>query len=358
MFRQDERGPHPGVAWDDRQTPPRSPAGEVGVPWEVWMIAVLGASGFLGLHALRACARRERTRGIARRSTHWLRGAGVPVAYADLDQPEALRAALQGARVLVHAAAHYPRLSSHPADSVALAVRQSRAVAEAAASAGVERVVLLSSVATAAPNPDRPSDEGDRYATPPLGGTYHAVKWHIERVFEADPRFRTHTLCPGACVGPGDWRLGTQGALLGVARGRSVALPDGWVNPVDARDVGEAAARVAVHPDPPARLLLAAESVRAVDLLAQVQARTGASGALRVLPLDLAQRLADAEEARAEQTGRRPLLSREIVDLLAEGCPVDAGLAERALDLRWTPFSKSLDDFLAWTGGTAALEGA
>jgi dihydroflavonol-4-reductase len=313
------------------------------------VIAVVGAAGFLGHHVLRAAASHG-TRAVVRRETTWVRAAKSPVAIADLDDPKTLRKALEGARVIVHAAGHYPKLSLDHCHEVSTAIRQTRNLFEAAAAVGAERVVLLSSVATVAPASGRASDEHDVFASRPEIGTYHSVKYAIERVALTEATVPVVIACPGACFGPGDWRFGTGGAALALARGHTVALPDGYVNPVDARDVAQGIVQLATMDDPPPRLLMAGNSLLASDLLERVRRHFGGRGTLRILPAAVARTLADNEERRVAKQGGRPRLSREIVDLILHGVLVDTNLAEKTLGITWTPLGQTLDDFLAWTG--------
>jgi hypothetical protein len=120
------------------------------------------------------------------------------------------------------------------------------------------------------------------------------------------------------------------------------------VNVVDARDVGEALARLAHAPAPPRRVLLSAGTRRLHELLEQIAARYQAPRPSPPLPAAAAIALADAEEARVAARGGRPALSREIVDLIVHGVPIAAGLAEAALGMRWRPLADTLDAYDAW----------
>ncbi len=58
--------------------------------------------------------------------------------------------------------------------------------------------------------------------------------------------------------------------------------------------------------------------------------------------------LADAEEARAAREGGRASLSREIVDLVVHGVPLDASLSRRVLAVSYRPLRDTLDAYDAW----------
>jgi dihydroflavonol-4-reductase len=324
-------------------------------------VKVLGGGGFLGLSVVPALQARGVTPVCGRRvrsNVLGLRALKVPLVLCDLDAPETVQAALCDTDVLVHLAGHYPRLSVDPVGALETATRQMRTVLDAAAAGGVRRLVYVSSTATVAPREpvaaggsfaEAPrSDESDRFAAAPRWGTYHAVKWHLEAQVEEEARFETVTACPGACLGPHDYKLGTAAFLAATARRLQPAHPDGWVNAVDVRDVGDAVAQLATLAHVPRRVLVAGEPLRLHRLLESIAPRYGAPPPRPALSAAEAVALADAEEHRAAREGGRASLSRELVDLVVHGVPVDAGLSMRALGLNYRPLSETLDAFDAW----------
>jgi dihydroflavonol-4-reductase len=313
-------------------------------------VLVLGAGGFLGLNVVRAfldagvtprCGRRPRGNVLG------LRGLGVPLAVTDFGDGASLREAMRGVGTVVHAAAHYPRFSFEPQATFAQGEAELRAVLDASAAAGVRRLVFLSSTATVAPRSDGPSTEADVYAACPTFGTYHALKWRLERLVAAESRFEVVTLCPAACLGPYDWKVGTSSLLLATARGQQPPHPAGRISTVDARDVGLAVVAVTQHPAPPSRLLLAGDTFDAHALFQLLGRRYGAPPPPDPLPAETAQRLADAQEAEAARARTRPALSRELVDLIVHAPPLDTA-ASRAFGLRYRPLEDTLDAWDAW----------
>lgn len=312
---------------------------------------VLGAAGFIGLNLVDAlleagvvprCGRRRRTNVLV------LRKRKAPMVRADLDEPDELVAAMEGCDTVFHCAGHYPRLSTDPEGSRALALRQTRNALDAAARAGVTRFVYVSSTATVAPNPDGPSTEAHVFASDPGLGTYHSVKWALEALVGAEDRYEVRTACPGACIGPWDLRVGTSAIVVATARGMDPPHPDGWVNPVDVRDVGTALVRYGQLDSAPARLLLASRDLRLHDLLTSLAERYGVATPSAPLSADEARAYADAAEREAEATGQRAAMSREIVDLVNAGVPLDTSLAARLLDIRWRSLDDTLDAYDAW----------
>lgn len=312
---------------------------------------VLGAAGFLGLNLVDAliasgqsprCGRRQRTNVLA------LRQRKVPLVQADFDAPESLDEAMRGIDTVFHLGGHYPRLSLDLPKERALGLERLERVLDAAARAQVRRLVYVSSTATVAPRTDGAlSTERDLFAAPPAWGTYHDLKWHLEARALAEDRLEVVVACPGACLGPWDLRVGTSAMLIGLGRGLDVPHPDGFVSWVDVRDVANGVRALGTLPSPPRRVLIAAESVRLQGLLETAATFYGVK-APPPLSDDAALALADAEEHRAASGGPRPVLARELVDLIIHGPRIDAALSRAALGLTYRPLDVTLRDFDEW----------
>ena len=317
----------------------------------VMAILVLGASGFVGLNAVEVMASAGlRVRCGYRSLPHArvLRKRGHDLVHADLSDAGSLGEAMRDCRVVVHAAGHYPRFSNDYEASLAVGLAETARVLDAAAAAGVEQLVYVSSTATGGPCSGA-STESHRFTGRPGRGVYHDLKWAMEELVLAETRFRTLVMCPGACLGPWDRRIGTASLLVGVARGLLPPLPAGIVNLVDVRDVGRALHAVATaSAEIPRRIVLVGSNHRLHDLLLDLSHHYGSAPPAAPIPAAEAIRMADASEAECAVTGGRPSISRELIDLIVHGAPIDASLAERTLGIHWTPLPDTLEAFDAW----------
>src|SRR3984957_1194244 len=150
-------------------------------------ILVTGASGFLGsaiAGALRV--RGHDIRGLARPSSPRTNlNPAETLCEGDLRDRASLAAALKGARFLFHAAADYRLWARDPEEIARNNLEGTRLIMEEALSAGVERIVYTSSVATLKLTEGAPSTEGNQLADGEGIGAYKRSKVAAERLVEA-----------------------------------------------------------------------------------------------------------------------------------------------------------------------------
>jgi nucleoside-diphosphate-sugar epimerase len=149
------------------------------------IVAVTGATGFVGRHLLDALIRSDvSVRALARRAMPELDGGRVSVVRGDLADDEALARLVDGAEVVVHCAGVVAasRASTYDAVNVGGTAALLRAVGAAT------RIVHVSSLA----------------AREPGLSAYAASKHHAERLMLGTGRPSTSIVRPPAVYGPGD----------------------------------------------------------------------------------------------------------------------------------------------------------
>jgi dihydroflavonol-4-reductase len=193
-------------------------------------VLVTGATGFTGGHLARALrARGHDVVAMVRNESAGaeLAAAGIALRVADLAKPETLPSVVKHIDVIYNIAALY-RQAGLPASVYhqvnATAVGQ---LVEAAAAAGVRRVVHCSTVGVHGDVEHPPANE-DAPLRP--GDVYQVAKLEGERIGR-DAAARTGVELviarPSGIYGPGDRRL--LKLFRGVARGRFVILGDGRI---------------------------------------------------------------------------------------------------------------------------------
>jgi dihydroflavonol-4-reductase len=317
-------------------------------------ILVVGATGFIGLHvvdALLAAGYSVRATRRPRSVTLLLRKRDVELVPASLEDPAALALAMKDCDAVCFCAAHYPRYSLDPEAAIRTASDGARAIVEAALEAGMPRVVVTGSIASIGPAPeDRPSDERDVHAEPPADSVYGQVKWHIERELDRG-RARGLTivsLMAGACFGPGDLRLGTNGILAAMLAGALPWWVDGRVNVTDVRDIARAHVAALEHPAPLPHYALPGRTVGVQALFRWLALRYSVKAPALELSAEEATERADREERLAAPKRERVLWPRELVDLVTHGLRVSGSAARRDLGFEPSPIGDTFDQAAIW----------
>lgn len=206
-------------------------------------VLLTGGTGFLGSHVaellvdaghdLRATIR-------ATSDTRWLDPLPVETVVADLEDPAALAAALEGVSDVVHVGG--VTIATDPAVFERVNAAGTGALAAAAGRAGVERFVLISSLA--ARGPDGAEGPVSPYGRSKRGGEERLAE--LVAAGEAPPAVRV--LRPGGIYGPRDpdmlalFRMAARGLLI-------LPAVEGRLQPVHVGDVARAAVRALATAD-------------------------------------------------------------------------------------------------------------
>jgi dihydroflavonol-4-reductase len=314
---------------------------------------VIGGTGFIGVNVVDALIAEGVSVRVTTRpgsATLLLRKRKVERVPASLEEPEALRRAMDGCDTVFLTGAYYPRYSLSLDSALEDGVPGVKNACEAALAAGVERFVYTSTIATLGPAPaGRLADERDVLGAMPADSVYRGVKWAMEQAVEeaAARGLPLVTLLPGGCVGPNDVRVGSGAFIVGVVRGALPWFTDGTVNMVDVGDVALAHVRAA-SAAPGSRYCLGGHDLRIRELLERVAARFGGTFPPLELGAEEARARAEAEERAAAPKRERVPIPREMVDLITTGQPVSNARAEQELGIRFTPLDDAMDRAYEW----------
>lgn len=304
-------------------------------------VLVTGATGFIGRHLVEhLAAGRQRVRALLLPHER-VELAGAELVRGDVTRPESLEAALRGVRLVYHLAAVVgdwgpERLFQQ------VNVEGTRNLLVAAARAGVDRVVVVSSIVvygsqlmTEVCDEDRPRERGC--------GPYSRSKTAQEQIaldFHRFGRVPVTVVRPGNVVGPGsaNW-VDTPAALLRAGRGLLIDGGDGdatftWVD-----NLVELLALAGRSPAAAGRVYNGNDGCGVTwrRYFTDLARLAGASPPRLSLPSGAAMGVAAAMEAawRAARRPRRPLLTREAVTLLASRHPVP--IMRAACELHFAP---------------------
>lgn len=272
-------------------------------------VLVLGGTGFLGSHVVRAFARAGHEVAAAARSGSsraLLEGLDVEVLAADLRDPDSLRRVFRGRDVVVHAAGVLSLWEGDKDLLYRVNVLGTRNVVDACLAAGVGRLLYDGSVGVLAgslsPVPVDERGAGD----PARLHSFHTVSMCLAEaeVLRGIARgLDAVILHPTLCFGEGDRSLHSSWVLVGLAQARLAVCPPGGLNVVDIRDVAAAHVPAAERGRRGATYLLGGENLTNQAFLALLQDVLQVRGVTLELSRGGARLLGGAVEALARLRG-------------------------------------------------------
>jgi dihydroflavonol-4-reductase len=206
---------------------------------------ITGGTGFIGSHLARALTRRgDELRLLVRRRSDdsLLSGIAYERINGDITDRRAVRRAVEGVDRVFHVAG-MTSMRAADADRVfEVNVGGTRIVAEEALAAGVERMILTSSVAAIGPAPSGGrADEHQMFTAGSHGIAYMNSKREAEaEVFQVGARgLDVVVVNPTFVLGPDDGGSSSMGLVRRYLLRRIPAFVDGGLNIVDVRDVAD-----------------------------------------------------------------------------------------------------------------------
>lgn len=294
---------------------------------------VTGAGGFIGnAVSRRLVAAGREVRGVeaSAAAAGRVRDAGAELVFADVTDPDAMRAALENASALVHTAAIVSDAGAM-ADHVRVNVGGTSTTLGAAAALGIERRLHVSSVVVY--GFDDPSTQDEDAHLRNSGVPYIDTKSAADRVAR---RLDAIVVRPGDVYGPGSvpWSV----RPLQLAKAGQLAVPSGDARqmlPVYIDDLVEAIV-LALDRGEPGQAYAAWKDDEPVTFEEHFNAFAEMSGGRRArrLPRPLIRTAGRLGEVVGRATGSPPTMTRHSVDLIDRRGSVSAG---RLRELGWAP---------------------
>jgi dihydroflavonol-4-reductase len=318
---------------------------------------VTGANGHIGASIVKELeGRGYEVSGLVRPGSdrRGLEGSALTIHEGDvLDAPSVARA-MKGADVVFHCAASFALWARDPDEILRPALEGTRNVLEAAASAGVRRVVHTSSAAAvgASTSADRLLMEDDWFDDPRV--PYYQAKTQSERLAVRLARERgidLVTVCPTMVLGAGDYRLTpSQRVLLDLVNGKGVTV-DGGTNVVSAADVAVGHVLAAERGRPFERYILGGDNLSIVEIGGLLEALTGVRPKHLRLPRWAFKGIAAVMELGAGIRHRAPAMTRAAVDdVLGKYAWYDLTRARAELGFEAAPAMLVIAEAIQWYG--------
>lgn len=318
---------------------------------------VTGANGHVGNNICRLLVRRgERVRAMLRATADPapLQGLDVEIVHGDILDPEAVAHAVEGCGRVYHGAAGFLMWAADPEHAIIRpSVDGTRNVMKAAARAGVEKVLYISTGGTIgfSPTPDTRRTEADFNKdphTPYFIGKIAAEK-EAFRIGERE-HVAVTAINPGLILGPRFWK--PSESTRQVVDFLNTGLPiyfDGGVGVVDVEDVAMGALLAMDKGGDQERYIVSGENVTVKQLFDLVAELSGISPPQWKMPVLALRALATGLEAVSWVTGWRPIIDRNQVDEFAGVYGfMDPGKAERELGFTWRDARDTVRRTVAW----------
>jgi dihydroflavonol-4-reductase len=317
---------------------------------------VTGANGHVGNNLCRMLVQRgEKVRAMIRRSADPapLDGLDLEIVHGDIMNAAEVKAAVDGCARVHHTAAGFLMWSRDPErDIVRPSVEGTRNVLEAAAAAGVERVVYVSTGGTIgfARTPEQRDET--KFNTDPH--TYY-VRGKIAAENEAFAIAKRTglpvvSINPGLILGPRFWKLSESVRQISdfVNHGAPVYF-DGGFGVVDVEDVARAAILAMEKGRPGERYIVSGDDLTVKELFDLMADLTGLKAPTVKLPVPVLRGLAAAMELGSKVTGKRPMLDRSQADEFAGKYAYHSSRkAERELGYTHLSARETVQRTIAW----------
>jgi dihydroflavonol-4-reductase len=326
-------------------------------------VCVTGASGHIGSNIVHELVARGHRVSVSARSLDRLKGiAGLDVDkhVGDVLDEKSLRKSMEGAEVLVHAAAVYKNWTKDPEEMPRTALEGTKNALRAAKDAGVKRVVYTSSCNAVGFSKDgKPLDEktwNDRAHLP-----YVRAKVESERLahdLAKELGIELVAVLPTGVVGRFDYAItpSTKNFVEVVKKKAPLGFP---VNLVDVRDVALGHVLAMDNGKTGERYLLGSENIEPDALAKLIEEEVGVKPKLGMPPTWVLGTIAAISEAVSSLTGKEPMITRALVKEIAasKGLLFDCSKARKELGLeprdareivretaRWCAFVGQIDE--------------
>ncbi len=315
---------------------------------------VTGGTGFLGkaiVERLQLEPHLGPVRALTRTRTggELLAAAGAEPVIGDLSDPESLRGGMEGCERVFHVAGLNAMCLRDPSPLFEANVTGSVNVVEAAAAAGVARVVYTSSAA-AIGEPEGTIGREDSSHRGWYLSSYERSKHEGELAAFAAAHHEGIELVsvnPSSVQGPGR-AGGSTRILIGYLNGTLRAIVDTRLSIIDIADCTDGHLAALEHGRPGERYLLSGATATVDEALELLATITGVRRRVVTLPAWAAQAAGSAASVVAQVRRKETPMCKEMVRTLLHGHHYDGSRAERELGISYLPLATTLRRTVDW----------
>jgi dihydroflavonol-4-reductase len=312
---------------------------------------VTGASGFLGWHVASLLIERGHPVRALVRPGSGVSGIGVETVVGDLRDPASLDRAMDGCRLVFHAAADYRLWARDPSEIYRSNVDGTRNVLEAAKKAGVARVVYTSTVGCIGIPREGLGDESTPASLDDMTGDYKKSKFMAEQIALEYARAGLPVVVvnPTAPVGAHDVKPTPTGKIvLDFMQGAMPAFIDTGLNMVDARDCARGHLLACERGRIGQRYILGGENLTLQQILFKMAQIMGRKPPATQIPYAVAYSAGMFSTAWAQLTGRAPHVPIDAVRMARKKMWVSHEKARQELGFHPGPVDIALSNAIEW----------
>ena len=327
------------------------------------MVVVTGAPGHLGNNLVRSLLKagiRVRALALPGENLDSLKGLDVEIMEGDVRDVSFLCRAFDGTETVYHLASVISIAPGRWDLLEEVNVKGARNVAEACLKVGVRRLVYTSSIhAFAEPPPGVVIDESipcDPAKIPTEYGKSKAMAT-LEVLQAVSRGLDAVILFPTGMIGPYDFKPSETGQfILEFARGNIPVRVQGGFDFVDVRDVAQGHILAAERGRTGEKYILSGEWIAVDKLMGELSLATGVPVPRLCLSPGIAGAVASAAMLYGRILGKRPVLTRESLDILRSNSLVSKKKAETELGYSARPVRDAIRDTVEWFRGAGLLK--
>lgn len=247
-----------------------------------------------------------------------IQGLGLPTFTGDVTLPESLPPALEGVDCVVHLAGivSYLRTPAARARLHRVFVDGTRNLLDAAATAGVKRFLLTSSIAALGWLPeDQVGDESTPWNWGPLDIPYFAAKKGAEDLVLSETRMEALAVNPGIILGANDFQHNGARLLLQVASGAMPGAPPGATTLANLGDVARGHVAALDRGRAGNRYILGGTAISFLEMYRRIGQVVGREPPDRVLSPLVVRSAGTLQEALGQLRGREPAVTRALAEI-------------------------------------------
>ena len=312
---------------------------------------VTGATGFIGWHvAKKLLERGHSVRALARPGSQ-VHGLEVKVVEGDLRDPASLARAVDGCGIVFHLAADYRLWAKNPRELFHSNVDGTRALLEAARSAGVERFVYTSTVGCIGMPENQDGDEQSPVTLQDMTGAYKRSKFQAEQTALefAQSGFPVIIVNPTAPIGDHDFKPTPTGTIIvDFLRGAMPAFVDTGLNLVDVEDTAEGHLLACERGKVGERYILGRDNLTLEQIFQQLEQISGIKAPRWRIPYAVAYGAGLASTGWANVTGQAPRAPLDAVRMSRKKMFVSSEKAKRELGFSPGPVHSALSRAVDW----------